>query len=252
MRLIGLIAAMPILGVVAQAVPPITEDFDAGNAGWQVTDMPCGGSYLNPVGAYAVDWNESGGDLGAYISRLDPSSNCFYFEASEVFTGDLSAYAGGRLGYSVLTDLDNYTLERGVILIGADNTVLYGELPMPATGMWGRRCLLLQPDAFRIGNRNGPLATPEQFNGVMAGVSKLYLPAEFGSIVAETVGIDRVELSGPCLADIDLSGAVDLGDLNLILGNFGSDLGEGDLNCDGIVDLADLNAVLGAFGTACD
>lgn len=252
MRLIGLIAAMPFLGVVAQAVPPITEDFDAGNAGWQVTDMPCGGSYLNPAGTYAVDWNESGGDSGAYISRLDPSSNCFYFEASASFTGDLSAYAGGRLGYSVLTDLDNYSLERGVILIGADNTVLYGELPMPATGMWGRRCLLLQPGAFRIGNRNGPLATPEQFNGVMAGVSKLYLPAEFGSIVAETVGIDRVELSGPCLADLNLSGAVDLGDLNLILGNFGSDLGQGDLNCDGIVDLADLNAVLGAFGTVCD
>jgi hypothetical protein len=252
MRLIGLIAAMPFLGVVAQAVPPITEDFDAGNAGWQVTDMPCGGSYLNPAGAYAVDWNDSGGDPGAYISRLDPSSNCFYFEASEVFTGDLSAYAGGRLGYSVLTDLDNYTLERGVILIGADNTVLYGELPMPATGNWGRRCLLLNASSFRIGNRNGAVATPEQFEGVMAGVAKMYLPAEFGSIVAETVGIDRVELSGPCLADIDLSGAVDLGDLNLILGNFGSDLGQGDLNCDGVVDLADLNAVLGAFGTVCD
>lgn len=86
----------------------------------------------------------------------------------------------------------------------------------------------------------------------MASVAKIYLPAEFGSIVAETVGIDRVELTGPCLADVNASGAVDLDDLNLILTNFGSESGQGDLNCDGIVDLDDLNAVLTAFGTVCD
>jgi hypothetical protein len=245
-------AAVLIACPVLLAAAPVVEDFDNDAAGWRVADMPCAGSYLNPLGFYEVDWNESGGDPGGYISRLDPSSNCFYFETPSAFTGDLSAYAGGRLGYSVLTDLDNYTLERGVILIGSDNTVLYGELPMPATGSWGRRCLLLNAGSFRIGNRNGPVATQGQFEGVMAGVAKLYLPAEFGSIVAETVGIDRVELSGPCLADLNLSGAVDLGDLNLILANFGSDLGQGDLNCDGVVDLADLNGVLAAFGTVCD
>ncbi len=116
----------------------------------------------------------------------------------------------------------------------------------------GRRCLLLNPSSFRIGSRSGPVATQSQFDGVIASVAKLYLPAEFGSIVAETVGIDRVELSGPCLADLNLSGAVDLGDLNLILANFGSNLGQGDLNCDGVVNLADLNAVLAAFGIVCD
>ncbi|MFI4856008.1 MAG: laminin B domain-containing protein [Phycisphaerales bacterium JB065] len=236
----------------AWAGAPIVENFEGGVSGWRVADMVCGGPYLSPAGIYEVDWNESGGNPGAYISRLDPSSNCFYFEASEVFTGDLSGYVGGRLGYSVRTDLDNYDLERGVILIGADNTVLYGELPLPATGIWGRRCLLLNAASFRVGNRSGAIATPAQFQAVMADVAKLYLPAEFGSIVAETVGIDRVELSGACLADVNVSGAVDLGDLNLILANFASTSGLGDLNCDGIVDLADLNAVLAAFGTVCD
>ena len=139
----------------------------------------------------------------------------------------------------------------GVILVGADDTVLYGELPMPAVGSWGRRCLLLNAESFRLNNRNGPAATQEDFDAVIGAVTNLYLPAEFGSIVAETVGIDRVELSGPCLADVNLSGAVDLGDLTLILADFGSDLGQGDLNCDGIVDLADLNAVLAAFGSTC-
>ena len=248
----SVLSVLVVAAPVAWASTPIVENFDAGVSGWQVADMQCGGSYLNPAAIYEVDWNEAGGDSGAYISRLDPSGICFYFEASDAFTGDLSAYAGGRLGYSVLTDLEDYTLERGVILVGADDTVLYGELPMPAVGSWGRRCLLLNAESFRLNNRNGPAVTQEDFDAVIGAVTNLYLPAEFGSIVAETVGIDRVELSGPCLADANLSGAVDLGDLNLILANFGSDLGQGDLNCDGVVDLVDLNAVLAAFGTACD
>lgn len=159
MRLTCCLSAVLLACPVVLGVPPIIEDFGTDAAGWRVADMSCGGSYLNPVGIYQVDWNPTGGDPGAYISRLDPSNNCFYFEASAMFTGDLSGYAGGRLGYSVLTDLDNYTLERGVIFVGTNNTVLYGEMPMPAVGAWGRRCLILQPSAFRVGNRNGAIAT---------------------------------------------------------------------------------------------
>ncbi len=251
MRLSGCLSVVLLVCPAVLGVPPIIEDFDVDAAGWRVADMSCGGSYLNPIGLYGVDWNPTGGDAGAYISRLDPSANCFYFEAAPAFSGDLSAYAGGRLGYSVLTDFDNYAIERGVIFVGTNNTVLYGEMPMPAVGAWGRRCLILQPSAFRIGNRNGAIASQAQFDAVMASVAKLYLPAEFGSIVVETVGIDRVELTGPCLADIDVSGQVNLDDLNLILTNFGSTSGQGDLDCNGIVDLDDLNAVLTAFGTVC-
>ncbi len=55
-----------------------------------------------------------------------------------------------------------------------------------------------------------------------------------------------------CPADVNNSGAVDLADLNLVLGNFGQSTFDGDTNGDGEVDLADLNAVLGAFGTTCE
>ncbi|MFU8828165.1 MAG: M12 family metallo-peptidase [Phycisphaerales bacterium] len=54
-----------------------------------------------------------------------------------------------------------------------------------------------------------------------------------------------------CPADVTGDGEVSLGDLNLVLANFGQQTSEGDTNGDGVVDLADLNAVLAAFGTSC-
>ena len=57
--------------------------------------------------------------------------------------------------------------------------------------------------------------------------------------------------AGNCPADVSGDGAVDLADLNLVLGNFGQSTSEGDTNADGVVNLADLNAVLAAFGTSC-
>jgi hypothetical protein len=56
---------------------------------------------------------------------------------------------------------------------------------------------------------------------------------------------------GDCPADVTGDESVDLADLNLVLGNFGTTTSDGDTNGDGEVDLVDLNAVLGAFGTTC-
>ena len=52
--------------------------------------------------------------------------------------------------------------------------------------------------------------------------------------------------------DVTGDGQVNLGDLNLVLANFGQQTDVGDTNGDGVVDLADLNAVLAAFGEICE
>jgi hypothetical protein len=60
-----------------------------------------------------------------------------------------------------------------------------------------------------------------------------------------------------CLADVNLSGVVDLSDLTALLSAFGSCYGdpsytiETDLNGDGCVDLGDLTLLLSAFGFTC-
>lgn len=52
--------------------------------------------------------------------------------------------------------------------------------------------------------------------------------------------------------DLDLSGAVDSADLNILLGDFGCREGcAGDVTGDGVTDSLDLNALLSVFGAAC-
>jgi hypothetical protein len=57
-----------------------------------------------------------------------------------------------------------------------------------------------------------------------------------------------------CVGDINDDGVVDLGDLAILLSNFGVPGGgypEGDLNNDGTIDLSDLALILARFGTSC-
>jgi len=56
-----------------------------------------------------------------------------------------------------------------------------------------------------------------------------------------------------CPADLDGDRTISLGDLSIILANFGQAGGpaEGDLDGDGDVDLADLSVMLGMFGSTC-
>jgi hypothetical protein len=51
----------------------------------------------------------------------------------------------------------------------------------------------------------------------------------------------------PCPADVDGSGVVDVGDLLLVLANWGGS-GDGDINDDGTVDVSDLLELLSAWG----
>jgi hypothetical protein len=56
----------------------------------------------------------------------------------------------------------------------------------------------------------------------------------------------------PCTTDLDGSGAVDVGDLLLVLADFGCQSScSADLDGDGIVGVTDVLALLGEFGQTC-
>lgn len=59
-----------------------------------------------------------------------------------------------------------------------------------------------------------------------------------------------------CVADLDEDGSITLGDLAILLANFGRTSGakwwDGDLNGDRAVDLADLSRMLANYGESCD
>jgi hypothetical protein len=60
----------------------------------------------------------------------------------------------------------------------------------------------------------------------------------------------------PCLGDFDGDGTVGLGDLAVLLDNYGTTSGatgtDGDLNCDGRINLTDLAGLLSVYGSTCD
>lgn len=64
-----------------------------------------------------------------------------------------------------------------------------------------------------------------------------------------------IRLPNPCPGDLDGDGVVALGDLSIVLSNFGTLSGateeDGDLNGDEAVDLTDLAELLSRFGSAC-
>lgn len=190
------------LAQTARTAPPIFEGFDSGPAGWVWADLNCGGPYLSPIATGAVDWAATGGVPDGFISVPDPSANCYAFRAPGAFLGDLSAYLGGSLTFSVYSTLDNYNLERSVLLIGANGTTLAGVIPMPDLNAWSVRSVNLTPASFRVNNQAGPAASAAQLDAVLANVAAMYIPAEFGSIVAETVFLDNVLLRTACVVDL--------------------------------------------------
>lgn len=82
-----------------------------------------------------------------------------------------------------------------------------------------------------------------------------------GNYKADRIGADSGSVIvfdpsfvAPCPEDLDGSGQIDLADLNVLLGRFGSSADAGDtvdIDGSGIVDLPDLNAILARFGQLC-
>ena len=98
----------------------------------------CDSSYRNPVATYAVSWQATGGDRGGYISRADPSSNCFSFQAPATQLGDLGAYEGGGLFFSLKSTFHDWASDNVVVLVGANSMVLVAAIvPLPAAS-WTR------------------------------------------------------------------------------------------------------------------
>jgi hypothetical protein len=194
--------ALTLCPALAHSAPPVFEGFDDGANGWVWADMNCGGPYLNPVATGLVIWYAAGGIPGGHISAADPSGNCYYFRAAPAFTGDLSAYLGGTVGFSIFSTLDNYTLERSVLLVGANGVTLAAPIQVPALNAWSVRSVTLAASSFRVNSQSGPPATQAQLQGVLANVANLYIPAEFGSIIAETVLLDNILLRTSCVIDL--------------------------------------------------
>jgi hypothetical protein len=217
MKRTTLAVLMTLSLITILSAEPIVSDFETGTDDWRVIDMNCTGTVDSVYGTYGVTFVESGGCAGGYIEGSDPSNNCFYFDAPANFLGDKSPYLGGRLTFCIRSSMTNWPDGNLVVLAGAGLVVVAEIKPFP-TADWQRITIPLGACYFRKGNKDGTTVLPEELMAVLADLTSLRISGEYGSIVAETTGLDSVMLIPPPFGDIDSECGVGLGDLTILAG----------------------------------
>lgn len=111
-------------------------------------------------------------------------------------------------------------------------------------------------DVIRIELANAVTAPAEVY--AILGASIFFGNNDISSVVGDNTANSVTQaavMNRPgCFGDANADRAVDMADLFIVLGAFGTAVGaggQGDLNGDGVVGLADLNAVLSSFGEMC-
>lgn len=244
-----------LLFVPERANSDIIWNFSKGHGGWTVVDLQCGGMYHQPIYYYEVNWHTSGGFSGGFISREDPSGNCFFFEAPTESLGDWSSYLFGRLTFAMQSTENSWSQDNVIALAGEDGTVLVAELePLPSfPPKWTHYSIPLRAEYFRHQTKHGSFASAADLRYVLSRLAALRIGGEFGAVVSEITGLDEVMVLQRLPGDINGDDCIDDADLLAVLfaiGIAGDELPE-DLNFDGTVNDTDLLMVLQHFGEGC-
>ena len=196
----GTVAILTCLALAAPAGAQLVSSFSEDVEGWQAKDLSCS-NYTQVVATHALAWVGAGGDPNGYASHHDVSNQCAFFVAPAGWLGDRSATIGGRLDFALTSTEFDWSGSDVVVLVGA-GLVLCHELPQlpPQPPLWGRYSVPLEAARFRYNSATGAVASEPDFAAVMADLDALYLPAEFGAQIEETVGLDSVRLFLPASA----------------------------------------------------
>ena len=181
----------------------IETTFDDGKEGWTAVDHVSHDADADPdwgtiERSLEVTHAEDGGVEGSgHISRVDTTSDAFFFASSDAYAGDRSGYAGGRLEFQLRSTHNNWRPDSAVILDGADGVVTTAfELPQSE---WTQYEIALDADArdFHESNLNGPAANQDRLEAVLADLQAVRISGEHGGQVEEEVGLDEVRLRPP-------------------------------------------------------
>ncbi len=191
---VTLLAATPVLSIAAPAA-----HFDTGAEGWRVVDFSCCSTdYVTPSTTFAANWHAAGGTPGGYIDFADPSSGSFYFEASSAFTGDLSAYLGGTLGFARKVTAPEGSVQwrddPDVVIVSGGQSYVWRGLANPGAD-WSAEQVTLRAAGWTLGGLGGAAVSESAFAAALGNVSALYLRGETINGIVETTALDHVQIS---------------------------------------------------------
>lgn len=203
-----------------------------------------------PTGVAVAEDPQIGIDANDHITIVyDANDTLFFIESNGMggFTAPTTLTSPGAYRPAFIDkfaiDSDNYrhiawvsnVNNEGAFVITESESGFSAPIPLeddPATSKVGTSIAV---------NASGFMAITYQFGYVI------------GDIVQADIHLATTRL-GACLGDLDGDGFVALGDLSILLANFGSldaEPEDGDLDEDGDVDLVDLSELLSRYGTAC-
>ena len=173
--------------------------FDSDAQGWRINDLTGLGDYSASHGTFAANWNAGGGASGGFISARDPSDFTFMFQAPSAQLGDYSRFLGGKLSFSLQTDLvadysgDSVIIFRG----GASNQTLVSAIAPQPNPTWTNYSIPLLASQFHYNNLGGALVSESDFATVLGSLNDFLIDAEYHSGAEETTGLDSVSFAAP-------------------------------------------------------
>ncbi|MCB9852522.1 MAG: hypothetical protein H6819_05465 [Phycisphaerales bacterium] len=215
---------------ITEADPCPYSYFDASSENWttvgDTTNVMWSDTMGNPPGSFgAVDLVQ--GILWEYV-------------APGKFLGDRSAFFGSTLSFDLYTNrVDAEHAGQIVSMRGSGLTLQYEAPMLPVEDQWTRYDIPLEPSEFWTRGDTGDPVTPQEFNAVLSGLSRISIRGEYWS-GDDTGFIDNVHFGdcGPCIrpGDLDRSNTIDAADLMILA----AVLVENDTDAEHI-ECADLN-----------
>lgn len=174
----------------------IAEHFDTDAAGWSVVDI-AGSAYISLGAAVPMQYLATGGNPGGYIQASDPSNDSFFFQSSTAFLGNLSAYAGGTLGFDAYytPQQNEWNGDPDVILSNGTTTLFYKGATHPGADWTHVDITLASGAGWTVGSFGAGAANAADFTDVLSSVSVFRIRGEYVAGVIETTGLDNVVLS---------------------------------------------------------
>jgi hypothetical protein len=183
--------------------PQIVEStFDDGKEGWSVVDMETHAQTSDPNWGEVIETLEfthepSGGvDGTGHVSHVDTTSGvAFFFDASDTFLGDMSAFAGGQLTFALRSSHNDIRQDSGVVFQGQD-TVVATQFDKPQSE-WTSYTIALDADerTYYESNLNGEAVDQATLEAALSDLQALRISGEHSGQAQETVGLDEVRLT---------------------------------------------------------
>lgn len=200
----ALAAAAAALAGHAQAAV-VTSTFDAGTEGWQNTVFDAG--TLNT-------WVPTGGHPGGYLQSIDTTGGWGWVVAPATYLLG-SSLASSTFSFDLRHDSTQAPIYRVRIGLTGAGLVLESVLGLP-TDSWATysfdfndpadwRVASTLNDDFPVG---GAAPTAAQLNAALAGITGLFLAADYNNLTADTGGRDYAEFDNIVLRSADPPGTV--------------------------------------------